>query len=626
MPRNSRMSVHEAQNKVLDLIAAGFTVKDAMAEVGRTVKTFENWRTDRDYARKVDETRDRRKRALTKGRDEDVYQLDFAAWRKRFLERDTFLHQHQWIDLLEGKEPRDMHPALLYTPGRQTRLLINTPPFHAKSSTITVDYATYCLCMNPNYRIIIVSKTQDQAKKFLYSIKRYLTSPMYAGLQAAYAPPDGFKGREGEWSSTKVYLSGNDSAEKDPNVEALGIGGQIYGARADLIILDDAVTLSNANEHEKQLTWINQEVASRLKDGKLLCVGTRVAAQDLYSELLNADNYVTGKSPWTYLGQPAVLEFAEEPADWHTLWPKSTNGLDENSEPDDEGMYDAWSGPSLEAVRSSVSATTWARTYMQQEVAEDAVFHPIAVKGSIDGRRKPGPLIPGALGHPRTGMENMHVIGSIDPAGTGLAFILIYAVHRQTKERYVLNCWTRSNTVPSWYADQIEMLTPQYRINEWTIEQNAYASWLIHDERIKSYLQGHGVKLTPTFTSRNKQDPDFGVATMESLFGTSRKVNDGAGRLVHNGDNIIHLPDPDRSEGMKALVEQLITWQPGKLGRQLRQDGPMALWFAETVARRVLGYGQAARAVNFTHNPYAARRDVASRVVIPADTYRSWSA
>jgi hypothetical protein len=73
-------------------------------------------------------------------------------------------------------------------------------------------------------------------------------------------------------------------------------------------------------------------------------------------------------------------------------------------------------------------------------VAEDATFHPIAVMGSVNKRRKPGPLVPGAWGHPRAGMEGMHVIGSIDPAGTGMAFILIYAVNRITKERWVLDC------------------------------------------------------------------------------------------------------------------------------------------------------------------------------------------
>ncbi len=41
-----------------------------------------------------------------------------------------------------------------------------------------------------------------------------------------------------------IYIE-RESNEKDPTLQALGIGGQIYGARADLIILDDCVTLSN---------------------------------------------------------------------------------------------------------------------------------------------------------------------------------------------------------------------------------------------------------------------------------------------------------------------------------------------------------------------------------------------
>jgi hypothetical protein len=36
----------------------------------------------------------------------------------------------------------------------------------------------------------------------------------------------------------------------------------------------------------------------------------------------------------------------------------------------------------------------------------------------------------GEFGGRRDGMEGLHVIGSIDPAGTGEAFILVYAVDR----------------------------------------------------------------------------------------------------------------------------------------------------------------------------------------------------
>ena len=82
------------------------------------------------------------------------------------------------------------------------------------------------------------------------------------------------------WKVDTVYLGGDarDSSEKDPTIQALGMGGQIYGARADLIILDDCITTANAHEWDKQINWLQKEVITRLgKNGKLLIVGTRIA-------------------------------------------------------------------------------------------------------------------------------------------------------------------------------------------------------------------------------------------------------------------------------------------------------------------------------------------------------------
>ncbi len=82
--------------------------------------------------------------------------------------------------------------------------------------------------------------------------------------------------------------------------EAVGIGGQIYGKRADMIIVDDAVTLSNANDFERQIKWLTQDVRSRLNPtGKLIIIGTRVASVDLYKELRNEDRYPGGLVPLT---------------------------------------------------------------------------------------------------------------------------------------------------------------------------------------------------------------------------------------------------------------------------------------------------------------------------------------
>lgn len=498
------------------------------------------------------------------------------------------------------------------------------PTRNAKSSTVTIDYSTYRICMNPNVRIILVSKKAEQAKKFLYAIKMRLTSSRFAKLQAAYAPSGGFKaGRGDAWTANMIYVAGRDSAEKDPTVEALGIGGQIYGARADLIILDDVVTLTNAGEWSKQMEWINQEVASRLYGGKLLVVGTRVAPQDLYSELLNGENYLSGRSPWTHLRQPAVLAFSDDPKDWKTLWPASTEPLDEEQKPLQDGIYEAWSGPKLFEIRSNLPPKTWSLVYMQQQVAENMTFDPTCVWGSVNRRRKPGPLVAGALDHPPRGLEGQWVIASMDPAMSGDTFTVVGAVDRQTSKRHIMNAWVKTNPHPTYIRDLIKEVTETYRVNEWVIEQNAFQLFLVHDPEIRQFLASRGVTLTPHFTGRNKQDPDFGVASVAPLFGTTRSSEESGGRRIHNKDNLITLPDPDLSEGIKVLLEELFVWEPGRLGRDLRQDGPMALWFFELRARAVLGHGKAGVQSSFLHNPYLTKADRSRRVVVPMHEYRA---
>jgi len=625
-PRKGMMPIADAKARAIELIAQGASIVEAMRVVERTQKTYENWRAfDPEFAKAIDVVRARRRKATELGQDASVSSLSFIEWRKRYLNRDTYPHQQMWIDVLEGREPEVFNDAIKYEKGRPNRILINTPPFHAKSATLSVEYLTYRICMNPQIRILLVSKTQELAKQFLYSIKKLLTDPQYIDLQMAYAPSgDGFKGDV--WTASKIYIAGRDGSESDPTVQALGIRGHIYGRRTDLIMMDDCITMDNAHDFSKQMDWLNQEVASRAKDGKILVVGTRVAPIDLYSELRNGDNYLSGRSPWTYLGQPAVFRYDEDPDKWLTLWPKSNSPLDEeDADPADEnGLYRAWDGKALAEVRASVRPNTWALIYMQTPVADDAIFHPIVVQGCVMGRRKPGPLKAGAWGHPRNGPEGQWVIGSIDPASSGDSFILLYSVDRQSQMRRVLNCWTRNNTTPAWYAEQIESLTELYHVNEWVIEQNAYAAWLIYDQRIQDFCRRQGVKITPHYTGRNKQDPDFGVASIAPLFGGLKRIHEGTGRSEHDHENLIELPDPNCSEGVKALIEQLITWVPNRRGKDLKQDGPMALWFAELRAREILGFGQRRR-VHHVNNPYLSRVDRDRRIVVPRGLVHSIS-
>ncbi|HEU4686480.1 MAG TPA: hypothetical protein VFS39_18380 [Nitrospira sp.] len=569
------MSIEDAKKRVPDLIAAGRTVKDAMTLVGRTTKTYEYWRkNDPDFRRRVDLVRELRN--IEVGKKRELNAGEFAEFRERYLGMRTFTHQHQWIDLIEGRTPRDLHPAIKYEPGDKNFILINCPPEHSKSITLSVDYPTYRICQDPAERILIVSETQKRAKEFLYAIKQRLTHPRYGDLQLAFGPPGGYKQSADAWRDDYIYIGGDlrDSPEKDPTIQAIGIGGQIYGARATLIILDDCVVLGNAHQFENQIRWIQQEVLTRLgPGGKLIIAGTRVDAMDLYRELRNPDRYPDGHSPWSYLAQPAILEFADDPEDWVTLWPRSDHpwpGVDE--EPDEDGLYPRWSGKHLYRRRGLLDPKTWAMVYMQADVSEATIFDPAKVRACVNGNRTCGPLQKGNKYHRPEGMDGMYVVCSMDPAMAGDTGVIAYAVDLRDQKRYVLEGMKMAAPTPQRIRDVIFGWTEKYRPQCWVVEKNAFQLFLTRDEEIRSYLASRGVTMREHYTGSNKLDPDFGVASLAPLF----------------DQELIELPSTHNNEGTKALVEQLITWSPGIKAKDLKQDLPMALWFGEIAVREVL--------------------------------------
>lgn len=608
--------------RVLRYLEDGQTVKEAMAKVGKHYKSYQYWREhDPAFKEKVDVARGLQQ-ARRAGNRPTVPEFDeFCA---TFLHQPLSYHQLQWWDILEGREPRDLHPSETYHKGESEKVLINTPVEHAKSTTLTVNYVLWRICKDPNVRVLIVSKTREMAKKFLYGIKNRMTHPSFRELQAAFAPEDGWRASADSWTTDMIYVGAEDrtSGEKDPTVQALGIRGHIYGARADLIIIDDGITLDNAHEFDKQIDWIEQEVDTRLSSaGVLLVVGTRVAPLDLYGELVNPDRYSNGEVPWTQLTQPAVLEFADDPADWQTLWPKATvvcqcrSLCNKGDIPADEnGLYPHWDGPHLNRIRNTKSPRTWAMVYMQQQVVEDSIFNPIAVRHAINGLREVGPMNSGAMGHRPYGMEGLYVVAGLDPAMSGNTAAIVMGVDRTTKRRWVLDVYDRAHTTPSGIRQLIKEWTNKFGINEWRIEKNAFQIMLTQDTEVRDFLASRGCLLREHFTGNNKWDIDFGVASVAQLFGNVQRTTSEKGGLIDTVDGgLIDLPSPKKNEAVKRLVEQLITWAPNTKNKT---DIVMALWFAEIRAREIANVNQGASHVQ---NNYLGRYGRGQRAVINLD-------
>ena len=602
----------EAKAKLLALVAEGMGAPRAMQQLGYKEDTLRIWlMRDKKFARDLEDAKADAKNKSTISLGVAKDEISFSQFSEVFLDQKVFPHHQDWIDLLEGEEPSWLHDSMIYEAGDQNRLLVNVPPEHAKSTVVTVNYSTYRIALNPNVRIIVVSKTLNKAREFVYAIKQRLSHPRWLKLQTAYGPEGGWKQDADTWKVDTVYLGGDarDSSEKDPTIQALGMGGQIYGARADLIILDDCITTANAHEWDKQINWLQKEVITRLgKNGKLLIVGTRIAANDFYKELRNPKHWSNGKCPFTYMAMPAVLEYGKDPEEWVTLWPKSDHPWDgdEDIEADEHGLFPKWDGPSLFKRRGEVTPSTWALVYQQEDVEEDSIFPPALVQACVKGMRKRGPLKPGAVGHP-TSVEGYTVVG-FDPAmGRGHAAFVAMTYNRLDGKMYVLDCENMSEPTPQKIRAMIEEFTIKYRPNEFRVEINAHQKAYELDTDLREWLSQYGCSLKPHFTAKNKWDISHGVASMSTMLGTMHDE-------VFQKNNTIEFASTEGSEGMKALVQQLITWKPETKGKT---DCVMAMWFAFLRLRELMQ--QSTVISRYTENRWATRAQLAKRGTINLD-------
>lgn len=560
--------VLEAKAKVLNLIADGYKVEEAMSAVGRTGETYRDWRkTDPHFKANIDAIRSANADRKAEGRPEVP---DFPEFCAEYLRQPLFPHQLRMWDVINGREPRDMDPAMDYYAGYKDRVIINIPPEHAKSTTFTVNYAVWMIHKNPDIRIVIVSKGQDLAKHFLYEIKAKLTSPLYREMHIKFAPEGGWKDTEAEWSSDAIYVKGKnakDGVQKDPTVQAMGLKGTIYGQRCDIVILDDIVDAKNFQETAFQDRVINRDIDSRLPSeqeggGLLLVLGTRVGPMDIYRQLMDqADG--DDRRIWTYFRQPAVLDYGEgDSPTWRTLWPEK------------------WNGPSLSRRRRD---RTWNLVYQQLDLEDDMTFRAEAVNASINGQRFPGPMSVAGKGHRESGMNGLWVVGGLDPATVGNTAMIVAGLDPATEKRWVMDGVNIAQCTPSRMREEVKRLTDLYGIHEWVIERNAFQRFLTQDRELVDFLRSRGCRLTEHYTTANKFDSDWGISTMAPLFDSCVEVHKpspgGYRRVPDESKRLIDLPSTRQNAWVNELVQQLTTWMPEGQAQKQKTDLVMALWF-----------------------------------------------
>jgi hypothetical protein len=493
----------------------------------------------RDARRLMDERVDQAKREVAARADVASRPFpSFKVWFDRYFGGwvcpDCGVH-HQLpdfhLEIVEALEAPDAR-----------RVLVNIPPYHSKSTLISVFHTVYDICRDRDTRTAIVSKSSRFAETFIRQIQEILTNPeLYensdGNLIDDYGPfkPDG----QATWNAQEIIVSGRTRAEKDATVTALGFGTQIYGKRFDKIKFDDVATLENSNNPDRvasMLEWIDKEALSRVgKSGQAVWVGTRVSAGDIY--------YTLGTRPgYKVIRYPALIDAELEQVLWPEHFPFSQVLIhkSEMKPADFQLVYQNVDVPGLGA--------SFTQDILDQCKDTSRVF------GHWDPRWR--------------------LIAGLDPAGanksSGFTAFCLLGVDLETGKRFLVETYAQRAMKAPQIKDKIFEWVEQYPLFEFRVESNGLQSQLIqYNQEVIQHLARRGVRVTPHHTHTNKWDPQFGVESMATLF--------------HAEMVSIPWANAPTAQRMQPLLDELIGFPMAQTS-----DRVMSFWFADLGVRDLL--------------------------------------
>lgn len=150
-------------------------------------------------------------------------------------------------------------------------------------STIVGLFCAWLLYRDANLRILVLAADLDLAKKMVRNVKRIIERhPLMASLV-----PD----RLIDWGSERFTVA-RSAVLRDPSVQAVGIGGNITGSRADMVICDDVEVPKNSDTAHKRMELRDKltEISYVLSPGGAqLYVGTPHSYYSIYADELRPE-------------------------------------------------------------------------------------------------------------------------------------------------------------------------------------------------------------------------------------------------------------------------------------------------------------------------------------------------
>ena len=570
-----------AKESFLELLRQGFSIQGAVDFLGVSRGWWEkNGDRDPEWKELAQAIRQGDDPALDENNRDwpDISWMSYSQFSEEYLGLKVFPHQQGIVDALEDTNVN--------------KVIVNGFPESGKSTHVSLGYVLYKLCLNPDTRVAIVSKSTSKAQDILRRVKRYMTEEHLYDNTKRNLIQD-FKGFKPDshsshrWDAEQITIRQRRSGERDPSIQALGIGAQIYGSRLDLLLLDDALTLENQmteNRRNNLDSWFLQEASSRAHKGEIVVVGTRVHPQD---------NFRSWKEAWAedphaaFVDIPAIVgEGDEEESTWPDYWPLDGKMITDefnNREYYQKGMRD------IRTEMESLGVWRWRLVYQQEDVGDDAT---IFSQDMIDRALELGETRMLGQVHP----HEILILG-IDPALSGRAASLVLAYDPRTRVRTVVDLLVTDKLGATGIREKLMyMFWEKYHPQRTLIEVN-YAPTLMGDDVLKSRARAAGTVLLPhtTYGRGRKRgsinDEEYGIAAVAPLFG--------------GGLYCLPSATPQDRKRLEPLIADMQAFPYSDT-----KDALVALWIAEgevpTIAAKPLDIEQTINSRNLP--PGIARR------------------
>jgi predicted phage terminase large subunit-like protein len=181
--------------------------------------------------------------------------------------------------------------------GEITRLIINLPPRHLKSLTVSVMFPAYLLGLEPWHRIIAISYGNDLSDKHSSDFRSIVQASWY---RRAFPKMRIMRDVGDEVTTTLRGFRKSTS-----------VSGALTGLGGNIFIIDDPqkpVDAQSAAQRASLIQWFSNTLMSRLDNketGAIIVVMQRVHMDDLSGFLAG------NQSEWTVLSLPAISEIEE---------------------------------------------------------------------------------------------------------------------------------------------------------------------------------------------------------------------------------------------------------------------------------------------------------------------------